>query len=77
MSKVLNNICIIHFTEDNDGLCCKLLSTCTKPRSLIWAMERGRDDELVTDRNTLCLTKRLGGGQFAEVWLGEFVTFNY
>lgn len=61
-----------HYQEDMDGLCCKLLSTCTKPRSLIWAMERGRDDEFVADRNTLCLTRRLGGGQFAEVWLAKW-----
>lgn len=59
-------------TDSADGLCCKLVSTCVKPRSLIWAMERGKDDEFVTDRNTLHLIKKLGSGQFAEVWLGKF-----
>ncbi|XP_012945499.1 tyrosine-protein kinase SRK2 [Aplysia californica] len=61
-----------HYQDSVDGLCCKLASTCAKPRSLIWAMERGKEDEFVTTRSTLHLTRRLGGGQFAEVWLAKW-----
>ncbi|GFO40045.1 tyrosine-protein kinase [Plakobranchus ocellatus] len=61
-----------HYQEAADGLCCKLASTCAKPRSLIWAMERGKDDEFMTDRSTLQLIRRLGSGQFAEVWLAKW-----
>ncbi|GFR87151.1 tyrosine-protein kinase [Elysia marginata] len=61
-----------HYQESADGLCCKLASTCAKPRSLIWAMERGKDDEFMTDRSTLQLIRRLGSGQFAEVWLAKW-----
>ncbi|CAG5135275.1 unnamed protein product, partial [Candidula unifasciata] len=57
-----------HYQESADGLCCKLLTTVAKPRSLVWAMERGKDDEYMTERSTLHLIRRLGSGQFAEVW---------
>ncbi|RUS84391.1 hypothetical protein EGW08_007853 [Elysia chlorotica] len=61
-----------HYQESADGLCCKLASTCAKPRSLIWAMERGKEDEFMTERSTLQLIRRLGSGQFAEVWLAKW-----
>ncbi|XP_013080981.1 tyrosine-protein kinase SRK2-like isoform X1 [Biomphalaria glabrata] len=61
-----------HYQESVDGLCCKLASTCAKPRSLIWAMERGKEDEFQTKRSTLHLIKKLGSGQFAEVWQAKW-----
>uniref|UniRef100_A0A0B6ZUP3 Tyrosine-protein kinase n=1 Tax=Arion vulgaris TaxID=1028688 RepID=A0A0B6ZUP3_9EUPU len=61
-----------HYQESADGLCCKLVTTCAKPRSLIWAMERGTQDEYTTQRSTLHLIKLLGSGQFAEVWQAKW-----
>lgn len=61
-----------HYQSSTDGLCCKLTQTCAKPRSLLWAMERGRQDEYTSSRETLHLIKRLGSGQFAEVWLAKW-----
>lgn len=42
-----------------------------KPRSLLWAFERGKNDEYATERESIVLIKKLGSGQFAEVWLGK------
>lgn len=59
------------FTESADGLCCKLSQICGKPRSLSWASERGKEDDYTTSKETVQLTKRIGSGQFADVWLGN------
>ncbi|XP_046548135.1 tyrosine-protein kinase SRK2-like isoform X2 [Haliotis rubra] len=61
-----------HYKEIIDGLCCKLTQVCSKPRSLLWAMDRGKQDEYLTLKTTLVLIRRLGSGQFAEVWLGKW-----
>jgi len=61
-----------HYQDSVDGLCCKLASTCAKPRSLIWAHERGKEDEFVTERSTLTWIRRLGSGQFSEVWQAKW-----
>lgn len=63
------------FTDNADGLCCKLQQMCMKPRSLIWAFDRGKSDEYATTRDTVLRVKKLGSGQFAEVWLGREVKF--
>lgn len=64
------------FTDNADGLCCKLQQMCMKPRSLIWAFDRGKADEYATTRDTVLRVKKLGSGQFAEVWLGREVVYN-
>ncbi|XP_076098947.1 tyrosine-protein kinase Fyn-like isoform X2 [Mytilus galloprovincialis] len=63
---------VTNYSESPDGLCCKLLQACLKPRSLLWAFERGNPDEFHTERESIVLIKKLGSGQFAEVWLGSW-----
>ncbi|KAK3095989.1 hypothetical protein FSP39_021779, partial [Pinctada imbricata] len=58
---------VTHYTVSADGLCCKLAQPCIKPRSLIWAFDRGKSDEFGTTRDTILLIRKLGSGQFAEV----------
>ncbi|KAJ8310789.1 hypothetical protein KUTeg_012654 [Tegillarca granosa] len=65
----LNDL-VNHYTEVADGLCCKLATSCAKPRSLLWAFERGQSDDYSATRDSILLIKKLGSGQFAEVWLG-------
>ena len=70
----LNDILLFFFftfSDSPDGLCCKLLQSCLKPRSLLWAFERGKHDEYATERESIVLIRKLGSGQFAEVWLGK------
>lgn len=69
-------IALFYISESADGLCCKLAQTCAKPRSLIWAFERGKQDDYVTARESILLIKKLGSGQFGEVWLGWYKYLN-
>ncbi|XP_069104674.1 proto-oncogene tyrosine-protein kinase Yrk-like isoform X2 [Argopecten irradians] len=63
---------VSHYSDSADGLCCKLAQTCPKPRSLLWAFERGKQDDYATARESILLIKKLGSGQFGEVWLGTW-----
>ncbi|XP_050417881.1 tyrosine-protein kinase SRK2 isoform X2 [Patella vulgata] len=60
-----------HYMEIPDGLCCRLTQVCNKPRSLLWAMERGKEDEFATERSQVSFIKKVGSGQFADVYLGK------
>ena len=62
---------VFFFAESADGLCCKLSQVCGKPRSLTWAMERGKEDDYSISRDVINRVKRVGSGQFADVWLGK------
>lgn len=50
-----------------DGLCQRLYGPCKpKPPEQMWAQ-----DEWEIPRETLKMVKKLGAGQFGEVWMGE------
>ncbi|XP_064615394.1 tyrosine-protein kinase SRK3-like [Liolophura sinensis] len=63
---------VIHYSELADGLCCKLTQICPKPRSLLWAMDRGKTDQWESPRERIRFVMKLGSGQFADVWLGKW-----
>lgn len=52
---------------DSDGLCTKLVKPCQSraPQKPWW------QDEWEIPRESLKLERRLGAGQFGEVWMGE------
>lgn len=54
-----------------DGLCQRLYAPCKpKPPQRPWAQ-----DEWEIPRETVKMVKKLGAGQFGEVWMGESVTY--
>ena len=51
--------------ENSDGLCCRLVMACPKEAEFV------PFKNLEVPRNSLQLVKKLGAGQFGEVWSGE------
>lgn len=62
-----------HYINNADGLCQQLSSPCPKPEPVMEDLSRETKDKWEIDRNTLTFEKRLGAGQFGEVWKGKFL----
>lgn len=57
------------FVEQANGLCQRLGKACVKPKNAV----QWDEDAWEIPKESLHMTKRLGAGQFGEVWLGECV----
>ena len=60
-----------HYSGDADGLCCRLTVICPKfemPSTV--GLSYNTKDEWEIERSSINLKKRLGAGQFGEVWEG-------
>nr|AAT67598.1 Src tyrosine kinase 3 [Suberites domuncula] len=60
-----------HYKGDSDGLCCRLTVICPKfdlPTTV--GLSYNTKDEWEIERSSIVLKKRLGAGQFGEVWQG-------
>lgn len=55
------------FADQSDGLCQKLTFPCTAPKP----QKPWEKDAWEIPRESLKLEKKLGAGQFGEVWMGE------
>ncbi|MGH0160175.1 UNVERIFIED_CONTAM: hypothetical protein FKN15_058408 [Acipenser sinensis] len=57
-----------HYSKESDGLCQRLTMPCKAPVPLTpWGQ-----DEWEIPRETLKMVKKLGAGQFGEVWMGYY-----
>ena len=61
---------VCHYQKDSDGLCCQLGNPCPKAAPLITGVSYSIKDECEIERTSVRMTKRLGVGQFSEVWEG-------
>ncbi|ESO85259.1 hypothetical protein LOTGIDRAFT_130675 [Lottia gigantea] len=59
--------------EKADGLCSRLKYPCPKPKPVTEDLSINTRDEWEIPRETLSFGKRLGAGQFGEVWLGKYM----
>lgn len=55
--------------EQGDGLCQNLTSPCLSPKP----EKPWEKDAWEIPRSSLKLERRLGAGQFGEVWMGEMI----
>lgn len=56
-----------HYSRDADGLVCSLTVPCPSDKPITNGLAK---DAWEIDRESLRLTKKLGAGQFGEVWAG-------
>lgn len=60
-----------HYQRDCDGLCCLLTSPCPQgERPVTAGLSYNTRDEWEIERSSIKLSRRLGAGQFGEVWEG-------
>ncbi|XP_032236190.2 tyrosine-protein kinase SRK2 [Nematostella vectensis] len=59
-----------HYMQDADGLCCMLTQACSGEKPQTAGLSYGTKDAWEIPRESLQLQKKLGQGQFGEVWSG-------
>lgn len=55
------------------GLCCRLIVPCHKGMPRLTDLSVKTKDVWEIPRESLQLIKRLGNGQFGEVWMGAYI----
>ncbi|MEQ2211772.1 hypothetical protein XENOCAPTIV_015272, partial [Xenoophorus captivus] len=59
-----------HYTERAAGLCCRLMGSCKRGMPKLADLSVKTKDMWEIPRESLQLIKKLGNGQFGEVWMG-------
>ncbi|KAJ8367937.1 hypothetical protein SKAU_G00079650 [Synaphobranchus kaupii] len=59
-----------HYTERAAGLCCRLIGSCRRGIPKLADLSVKTKDVWEIPRESLQLIKKLGNGQFGEVWMG-------
>lgn len=65
---VSHYVACVSFTDKADGLCRKLDRACAKPK----AQKPWDKDAWEISKDSIKMVKKLGAGQFGEVWMGEY-----
>ncbi|KPP60306.1 hypothetical protein Z043_121705 [Scleropages formosus] len=60
-----------HYTERAAGLCCRLVGSCHRGMPKLADLSVKTKDVWEIPRESLQLIKKLGNGQFGEVWMGR------
>ncbi|KTF76140.1 hypothetical protein cypCar_00031023 [Cyprinus carpio] len=62
---------VVHYTERAAGLCCRLIGSCRRGMPKLADLSVKTKDVWEIPRESLQLIKKLGNGQFGEVWMGS------
>lgn len=65
-------VCVFFFAARAAGLCCRLIVPCHKGMPRLADLSVKTKDVWEIPRESLQLIKRLGNGQFGEVWMGAY-----
>lgn len=65
----------IFLLEGANGLCHKLTIPCPKPKPHLWDLSPDTRDEWEISRSSLQLIRKLGSGNFGDVWYGKLLNF--
>ncbi|UYV81745.1 hypothetical protein LAZ67_20002184 [Cordylochernes scorpioides] len=61
---------VTYYTGDSNGLCHQLTQACPKPKPHMWDLSPETRDEWEIPRTALHFIRKLGSGNFGEVWHG-------
>uniref|UniRef100_A0A669E161 Tyrosine-protein kinase n=1 Tax=Oreochromis niloticus TaxID=8128 RepID=A0A669E161_ORENI len=61
---------VVHYQERAAGLCCRLIGSCKRGMPKLADLSVKTKDMWEIPRESLQLIKKLGNGQFGEVWMG-------
>lgn len=59
-----------HYSQDADGLCCRLVCPCRAEKPVTLGLSYNTKDAWEISRESIRLQNKLGAGQFGEVWAG-------
>ncbi|GFQ71333.1 tyrosine-protein kinase Src64B [Trichonephila clavata] len=63
---------VSYYSEGANGLCHKLTIPCPKPKPHLWDLSPDTRDEWEIPRSSLQLIRKLGSGNFGDVWYGKW-----
>lgn len=63
---------VAYYSEGANGLCHKLTIPCPKPKPHLWDLSPDTRDEWEISRSSLQLIRKLGSGNFGDVWYGKW-----
>lgn len=63
---------VSYYSEGANGLCHKLTASCPKPKPHLWDLSPDTRDEWEIPRSSLQLIRKLGSGNFGDVWYGKW-----
>ncbi|UYV77822.1 hypothetical protein LAZ67_15002435 [Cordylochernes scorpioides] len=63
---------VVYYSDNADGLCFQLTHPCPKTQPQLWDLSHHVQKNWEIDRNDLQFIRKVGSGNFGEVWYGKW-----